>query len=56
MKHSKKHVRSQENNRAGLGADKKEWMNSQDILERLELVSDDRIYRVRDAIRLGGAA
>jgi carbamoyl-phosphate synthase large subunit len=48
-----KACQSQENNRAGLGADKKEWMNSQDILERLELVSDDRIYRVRDAIRLG---
>jgi carbamoyl-phosphate synthase large subunit len=48
-----KACQSQENSRAGLGADKKEWMNSQDILERLELVSDDRIYRVRDAIRLG---
>jgi carbamoyl-phosphate synthase large subunit len=48
-----KACQSQENNRSGLGADRKEWMNSQDILERLELVSDDRIYRVRDAIRLG---
>ncbi len=48
-----KACQSQENNRAGLGADRKEWMNIQDILERLELVSDDRIYRVRDAIKLG---
>ena len=44
---------SQENDRAGLGADKKEWINTQDILERLEKVSDDRIYRVKDALRLG---
>jgi carbamoyl-phosphate synthase large subunit len=48
-----KACQSQENSRAGLGADKKEWMTTHDILERLELVSDDRIYRVRDAIRLG---
>jgi len=48
-----KACQSQENGRAGLGADKKEWMRTDDILERLEHVSDDRIYRVRDAIRLG---
>jgi carbamoyl-phosphate synthase large subunit len=48
-----KACQSQENGRAGLGADKKEWMKTEDILERLEHVSDDRIYRVRDAIRLG---
>ncbi len=48
-----KACQSQENSRAGLGADKKEWMKTDDILERLEQVSDDRIYRVRDAIRLG---
>ena len=48
-----KACQSQENGRAGLGADKKEWMKTEDILERLEQVSDDRIYRVRDAIRLG---
>ncbi len=48
-----KACQSQENGRMGLGADKKEWMKTEDILDRLERVSDDRIYRVRDAIRLG---
>jgi len=48
-----KACQSQENGRAGLGADKKEWIKTEDILERLEKASDDRIYRVRDALRLG---
>ena len=48
-----KACQAQENNRAGLGADKKEWIKTEDILERLEKVSDDRIYRVKDALRLG---
>ncbi|NND34938.1 MAG: carbamoyl-phosphate synthase large subunit, partial [Saprospiraceae bacterium] len=48
-----KACQSQENNRMGLGADKKEWIRTQDILDRLEQVSDDRIYRVKDALRLG---
>jgi carbamoyl-phosphate synthase large subunit len=48
-----KACQSQENSRNGLGADKKEWMRTEDILERLENVSDDRIYRVKDALRLG---
>ncbi len=48
-----KACQSQENGRAGLGADKKEWIKTDDILNRLEKVSDDRIYRVRDALRLG---
>ena len=48
-----KACQSQENNRAGLGADKKEWIRTEDILKRLEKASDDRIYRVKDAIRLG---
>ena len=48
-----KACQSQENNRAGLGADRKEWIKTEDILERLEKVSDDRIYRVKDALRLG---
>jgi len=48
-----KACQSQENSRTGLGADKKEWLKTDDILERLELVSDDRIYRVKDALRLG---
>ena len=42
-----------ENSRDGLGADKKEWIRTQDILERLEIVGDDRIFRLKDALRLG---
>lgn len=48
-----KACQSQENNRTGLGADKKEWIRTEDILQRLEQASDDRIYRVKDALRLG---
>ncbi|HFC00792.1 MAG TPA: carbamoyl-phosphate synthase large subunit [Phaeodactylibacter sp.] len=48
-----KACQSQENNRMGLGADKKEWIRTADILERLSQVSDDRIYRLKDALRLG---
>jgi len=48
-----KACQSQENGRSGLGADKKEWIRTEDILKRLETPSDDRIYRVKDALRLG---
>ncbi|MGK0391022.1 MAG: carbamoyl-phosphate synthase large subunit [Maribacter sp.] len=48
-----KACQSQENNRMGLGADKKEWIRTEDILKRLETPSDDRIYRLKDALRLG---
>jgi carbamoyl-phosphate synthase large subunit len=48
-----KACQSLENNRAGLGADKKEWLRTEDILARLQSASDDRIFRLRDAIRLG---
>lgn len=48
-----KACQSQENNRSGLGADKKEWIRTEDILSRLEAASDDRIYRLKDALRLG---
>jgi len=48
-----KACQSQENNRMGLGADKKEWIKTADILHRMQLASDDRIYRVKDALRLG---
>jgi carbamoyl-phosphate synthase large subunit len=48
-----KACQSQEENRMGLGADKKEWMRTDDILERLHNASADRIYRVKDALRLG---
>ncbi|MEM1219648.1 MAG: carbamoyl-phosphate synthase large subunit, partial [Bacteroidota bacterium] len=48
-----KACQSLENNRMGLGADKKEWIKTEDILERLEKASDDRLFRVKDAMRLG---
>ncbi|MFZ1226497.1 MAG: carbamoyl-phosphate synthase large subunit, partial [Saprospiraceae bacterium] len=48
-----KACQSQENSRSGLGADIKEWIRTEDIMERLVKVSDDRIYRLKDAIRLG---
>ena len=48
-----KACQSKENNRSGLGADKKEWIRTEDIMERLVRASDDRIYRVKDAARLG---
>jgi carbamoyl-phosphate synthase large subunit len=48
-----KACQSLENNRMGLGADMKEWIKTSDILERLEKASDDRIFRVKDALRLG---
>ncbi len=48
-----KACQSQENDRTGLGADKKEWIRTSDILNRLEQVSDDRIFRLKDALRLG---
>jgi carbamoyl-phosphate synthase large subunit len=48
-----KACQSLENNRNGLGADKKEWIRTEDILERLEKASDDRIFRLKDALRLG---
>lgn len=48
-----KACQSQENNRSGLGADVKEWIKTEDIMERLVQVSDDRIYRLKDAVRLG---
>jgi len=43
-----KACQSQENNRNGLGADKKEWIKTSDILKRLEQASDDRIYRLKE--------
>jgi carbamoyl-phosphate synthase large subunit len=48
-----KACQSQENNRSGLGADVKEWIKTEDIMDRLVQVSDDRIYRLKDAVRLG---
>lgn len=48
-----KACQSQENNRMGLGADLKEWIKTDDIIKRIETASDDRIYRVKDGLRLG---
>lgn len=48
-----KATQSLENGRMGLGADKKEWIKTEDILKRLETPSDDRIFRLKDALRLG---
>jgi carbamoyl-phosphate synthase large subunit len=48
-----KACQSLENGRAGLGADKKEWIKTDDILHRLENASEDRIFRLKDALRLG---
>lgn len=42
-----------ENKRQGLGADMKEWIRTEDILHRLEHASEDRIFRLKDALRLG---
>jgi carbamoyl-phosphate synthase large subunit len=48
-----KACQSLENNRTGLGADSKEWIRTSDVLDRLEQVSDDRLFRLKDALRLG---
>ncbi|MCB9282792.1 MAG: carbamoyl-phosphate synthase large subunit [Lewinellaceae bacterium] len=48
-----KACQSLEIGRTGLGADMKEWIRTSDVLERLEAASDDRIFRVKDALRLG---
>lgn len=48
-----KACQSLENNRMGLGADMKEWIRTEDILSRLEEPRDDRIFRLKDALRLG---
>lgn len=48
-----KACQSLENSRMGLGADKKEWIKTEDVLKRIETASDDRIFRIKDAIRLG---
>ncbi len=48
-----KACQSLENNRTGLGADMKEWISTSDIMERLEIAGDDRIFRLKDALRLG---
>ncbi|MDX2071207.1 MAG: carbamoyl-phosphate synthase large subunit [Haliscomenobacter sp.] len=48
-----KACQSLENGRKGLGGDIKEWVKVEDVLTRMEVASDDRIFRIKDAIRLG---
>ena len=48
-----KACQSLENNRLGLGSDAKEWIKTDDVLMRLEKASDDRIFRLKDALNLG---
>ncbi|MEY3051794.1 MAG: hypothetical protein RLY31_1579 [Bacteroidota bacterium] len=48
-----KACQSLENSRMGLGADMKEWVRTEDILHRLEEATEDRIFRLKDALRLG---
>ncbi|TAK49530.1 MAG: carbamoyl-phosphate synthase large subunit [Saprospiraceae bacterium] len=48
-----KACQSLENGRQGLGADMKEWVRTEDILKRLEEATEDRIFRLKDALRLG---
>ncbi|MFK7932654.1 MAG: carbamoyl-phosphate synthase large subunit [Saprospiraceae bacterium] len=48
-----KACQSLENGRMGLGADMKEWIKTDDIIKRLQEASDDRIFRLKDALRLG---
>tara|TARA_B110000483_G_scaffold87055_2_gene107487 strand:- start:5122 stop:7941 length:2820 start_codon:yes stop_codon:yes gene_type:complete len=48
-----KACQSLENNRIGLGADGQHWMRTDEILEGVQKPSWDRIFRLKDAIRLG---
>src|SRR5580698_11409941 len=48
-----KACQSLENDAIGLGADGKAWKHVDDILDRLEHASWDRIFRIKDALSLG---
>lgn len=48
-----KACQSLEINRDGLGADKKIWTRLEDIVDSLKNPSDDRLFRVKDALSLG---
>jgi len=50
-----KACQSLENGKIGLGADHQEWTNIANVLKRLEVVSDDRLFRLKDAMKLGVA-
>ena len=48
-----KACQSLENDAIGLGADGKHWKRSEEILEKLQHPSWDRIFRIKDALSLG---
>ncbi|MBK9732129.1 MAG: carbamoyl-phosphate synthase large subunit [Chitinophagaceae bacterium] len=48
-----KACQSLENDAIGLGADGKHWKRSEEILEKLQFPSWDRIFRIKDALSLG---
>ncbi len=48
-----KACQSLENNRIGLGADGKQWVSTDDMLQGIKNASWDRIFRLYDALKLG---
>lgn len=48
-----KACQSLENNRIGLGADGKQWVSPDDMLQGIKNASWDRIFRLYDALKLG---
>ncbi len=48
-----KACQSLESNRLGLGADRKEWIRTEDVLANLATPNDQRVFRLKDALRLG---
>ncbi|TVR79202.1 MAG: carbamoyl-phosphate synthase large subunit [Chitinophagaceae bacterium] len=48
-----KACQSLENNRLGLGADGKTWTRTDDVLRELEIASDNRVFRIKDAFEMG---
>ncbi|HUM47414.1 MAG TPA: carbamoyl-phosphate synthase large subunit, partial [Chitinophagales bacterium] len=48
-----KACQSLENDAIGLGADGKHWKRSEEILEKLQHPSWDRIFRIKDALSIG---
>ncbi len=48
-----KACQSLENNRIGLGADGKQWVSTDDMLQGIKHPSWDRVFRIYDALKLG---
>lgn len=48
-----KACQSLENNRIGLGADGKQWVSTDDMLQGVKTASWDRLFRIYDALKLG---